>query len=176
MSNGEACDDGNTSTCGTCNTLCTREQLAPARGRIQTVPGDSHRDGDHFYLSDGIDYVAFEFDRNGTLNDPTRVRITYTNTLTDAQMAQAIVTAIQGAANFGVTATTQAGTRVVDLVNDLNGTSGNEAIFDQVNPINFRLEGMSGGEGVNCPLGTRCTSNNDCEPGLVCGAGQCRLL
>jgi cysteine-rich repeat protein len=172
LNGGESCDDGNADACGACSATCSRTQLTPARGRIQAISGSDLRDGEAFLVSDGVhSYAIFEFDRNGVFN-AANIRISYTGGSTDAQVAQAIVTAFQNAPNLDITATAAAGSRTVELVNDLNGSHGNQAIVEFVQSSRFQVENMSGGSGRDCPEGVRCTQDVDCELGLVCGADK----
>ncbi|MGH7195003.1 MAG: hypothetical protein ACREJM_15935, partial [Candidatus Saccharimonadales bacterium] len=54
-------------------------------------------DGQTFTISDGIHQRVFELDDNNQLNNPTDLRVTYAPTDTGAQIAQAIVAAINTA-------------------------------------------------------------------------------
>lgn len=63
---------------------------APAGVEIQ--------EGESFAINDGTHVVTFEFDSNNTLINPAAVRVPYTATMTDKQVAAAIATAIGGKA------------------------------------------------------------------------------
>lgn len=165
----EACDDGNTEACGTCNATCTAFQLANATGFIEVVTGSQLFDAETFSISDGTNLpVIFEFDTNGS-TQTGHIAVAITSAMTATQVASTIEQVIN-AQPFSVTATAT-GSRV-DLTNDNFGAFGNQAMTEQVRNTSFKISGMSGGTSSDCPAGTGCTFDEDCAPGLTCSASK----
>jgi len=97
--------------------------------------------------------------------------VNFTTSHTNIQVAQAIVTAINGVgAELRISATSSG--NIVTLTNELEGTYGNQLIGENVANSSFRVSGMSGGAGYDCLQGTGCTWNKDCDPTLQCVAGN----
>jgi hypothetical protein len=170
---GEACDDGNTSSCGTCAADClTATPPAPARGTLQITIG-AVMDGERFTLDDGFGAVDFEFDDNMMWdNGVPRVGFSPVNSAND--LRDAIIGAVNNP-NNGLAITAEAGTQEgqVVLTNDNDWGGGNRAITDQVSNAGFTHTGMSGGAGYDCLGGTGCTSGDDCDENFVCTMGVC---
>jgi len=143
----------------------------PATGTIVAVSSNRLLDGDTFGLGDGERSCIFEFDRDG-LVIPGRCRIDidcFLCTLTADQVAFRIDSAIAvaaGAAGPQILAAAM-GSQVL-LNNARAGLSGNQGIIDGVVDPGFTVQGMSGGSGFDCPSGTGCVSNSDCEWALTC--------
>ena len=170
----EACDDRNAQACGTCSATCAEAQSAKATGTINAVSEAQLLDGETFSISDGINRpLLFEFDKNGAVQG-TNVRIALTAGSSSTVVADAIVAAINGVpGSLAIIAVRS--TRQVRLTHDFDGGFGNQMLTEQVVNSGFWVLGMSGGTGFNCPAGTGCLSNSDCEPGLLCGtSGTCQ--
>ena len=75
-------------------------------------------------------------------------------------------------APFQVQASLSATSGVVDLTHKLKGSIGNQAMTEQVADAAFKVNGMKGGGGFDCPPGAECMGDQDCdrELELVCGA------
>ena len=167
----ETCDDGNTNSCGTCNATCTQNQLLAASGTIHAAGGNKINGGETFTLSDGIHApVIFEFDKNGSVASG-HVAVAITNSYADTDVATAIVSAIASAgANLDISANVGTGAQAnrVLLTNNNPGSFGNQSIYENVGNNAFWVLGMSGGAGLDCPESTGCSSNQDCDPSLIC--------
>ncbi|QRK11816.1 DUF4215 domain-containing protein [Archangium violaceum] len=168
VNGGEVCDDGNTLACGTCDAACSANQLAKASGQISITDVSSLKDRETFTLNDGIHPpVVFEFDNNGSVSSP-RIRVNIAGLSTSTEAALSIVTAINGVGTELQISATSSG-NIVTLTNDMHGTFGNTLITETVTGSGFRVNGMSGGAGYDCPEGTRCAVDADCDiGGLVC--------
>jgi cysteine-rich repeat protein len=64
MEGGEACDDGNTASCGTCSADCAEARIIPVGfdGSITIGPGTNIADGDTVTINDGTDSAVLEFE------------------------------------------------------------------------------------------------------------------
>ncbi len=169
---GEACDDGNKNACGTCSADCSRVQLNKGFGRITIHDVSDIADGDTFSLSDGlVPRVTFEFDRSGGVAQG-HVRVSLSSNPTERQLANLIEDAIDDASSMSLNAD-KIGTEVF-IMHELDGARGNQGIVLELeDPTSISAVGMAGGEGYNCPSGTRCTQDADCRDDifahLVCG-------
>jgi cysteine-rich repeat protein len=163
----EACDDGNTEACGSCNATCTAVQLAKATGTIKVVAANQVG-VETFSVGDGVNVpVIFEFDRNGEV-EPGHVPVFIQNSYSRELVAGAIVNAINGEADsLQIVATIQGGDTVV-LTHELIGSFGNVPISEQVAEKNFQVNGMSEGKGFDCPEGTACSESQACKLEFVC--------
>jgi hypothetical protein len=130
--------------------LCCAGQAAAisagshATGQINTVPGGNLVDGENFMLDDGAgSLVVFEFDSNGSVSSGN-VPVQFTVSKTPDQVKDAIIAAVNGVANFQITASSK-GYGLVKLTNDNLGASGNTAIVNNVTNPGFTTEGMTGG-------------------------------
>jgi cysteine-rich repeat protein len=164
----EVCDDGNTNACGTCNASCSTVQFSFATGLIDATGSGNMRDGETFTIGDGIHPpVIFEFDKDGTTS-PVHIRINASTGSADV-MATTIRNAINGVgASLEITAMITFPLDFVRLTHDQRGSFGNQPITDTVAYSLFVVTGMSGGAGVDCPEGTRCKMDSDCQLGLGC--------
>ena len=177
---GEICDDGNTSACGSCSSTCGQVQSAQATGLLFVGSGtdlDTAPTGggnNKFSLSD--DYsnpdatVTFEY-TNGTPGTG-HIAIGFVDTGTpdtSASIATKTAAAIN-ASKLLVTAT--AVNNVVVLVNERATTRGNGAITVTAGSGNFMSSPMAGAGGGDCANGVGCVSNLDCGGGN-CVAGKC---
>ncbi len=121
--------------------------VGPASGQITAVAGASLVDGETFTLDDGVNTpTIFEFDSGGGVV-PGHVAVAFTALDTATQVRDAMVTAINTvAATLAITAS-PVSTNIVKLVNDANGTAGNQLITDTVINASFVPVGMTGGDG-----------------------------
>jgi cysteine-rich repeat protein len=164
---GEACDDGNRSSCGTCSADCSRVQLAAATGSITATPGASLFNGATFTVSDGVHPpVTFEFQQvNGVGSG--HIRVPFSTGDSASIVAGSIASAINNTAtSLAVSASQSGGT--VNLTNDSDGSAGNQTISGNVTAAGFVLTGMFGGQGFDCAAGTGCSGDADCVPSLSC--------
>ncbi|GAB6185874.1 GEVED domain-containing protein [Thermopirellula anaerolimosa] len=87
---------------------------------ISQIPtGVNAAEGAQFIVSDDFQSIVFEFDRDGTLSDPSAVAVSVANGMTADQVAAAITTAINGqklAKNFEITARYENGKIFLDGV------------------------------------------------------------
>jgi cysteine-rich repeat protein len=167
----EACDDRNTSACGSCNATCQMTQAsAPAVGVVVCPKGMEFIDGETLTLNDGVNApTVFEFDFGGGVAGG-HVAIALTSGDGSSTVGSQVKTKINAiGAGLAITATNSSGT--VNLTNDRASVAGNAPIIETVVTPNFTVNGMSGGAGGDCPSGTGCKTNNDCVSG-VCGAGS----
>jgi len=169
----ESCDDGNALACGTCSADCQAATLSRAHGRMTAVAA-SHLKGETFTLLDGRHTpVVFEFDKDGNVS-PGHVRIDVSGGNVDAN---AVATRIRSAINAigAELEITASGTnQSVELDNDHEGSDGNQPVYETVQNSGFTVDSMAGGGGWDCLLGTGCTRNEDCAPGLSCHGGTCQ--
>lgn len=168
----EACDDGNTDSCGTCAATCNEKQLAAAHGRITVGSAPDIRDMDRLILSDGISGapVIFEFDRNDITDGSFRfIRLAATDS--NNLVASRIVAAINAVGEtLRITAYTSNANVILD--HDLAGEFGNQPISTQIAPEVLSISGMNGGAGANCGEGIGCMRKEDCKPHLICRANK----
>ncbi len=184
---GEKCDDGNTSTCGTCATVncsTTPVPATPATSTITTITGDLIGDGDTLTLDDGFGKtITLEFDLGG-LQNANNVPISFAQApATDAAtIASEMVDAVNKHAPVGflITASVATGGTTVTLTNSRKSVFGNTAIgvtgkigitggftFSASPPM------MTGGAAGDCVAGTGCVSGDDCKSGS-CIANKCQ--
>jgi cysteine-rich repeat protein len=169
---GEVCDDGNNNTCGTCSANCHQKQdVSRATGSIIAVPRDNLSGPDHFSISDGTKILVFEFDNNDKV-EPGRIPIKIQNT-EDANDVADVIASVINASDFRVKVSA-VHWNVVMLTHEHKGAIGNQPMSEQVIASGFRVEGMSGGFGYDCPANEGCRRNEDCKSGLTCNipAGQ----
>jgi hypothetical protein len=174
----EACDDFNTSACGTCNATCSVAQPATvATGVITAIGASSLLNGETFTLSDGIHApVTFEFSSLATVG-AGHVQIQRMAGSAASAVANSIRTAIlSGVSGLAVAATINPSNAAQVLIQDQNpGVPGNVAITETVSNSGFMVSGMSGGVGDDCPTGTGCSQNDDCASRICCLGGGCPL-
>lgn len=117
-----------------------------AWGFMWVIPGIDLVDGETFTLNDGVNPATiFEFDLGGGGVTPGNVAVVYTAGDTAAQIAQAIVAAVN-AVGAGLAITAYWGTsNLVILTNDVHGTAGNQPITETVADLAFVVSGMAGG-------------------------------
>jgi hypothetical protein len=175
---GEACDDHNTSSCGTCDATCkTVQPLTAATGTIFNVQASSLHDGETFVLSDGAHKpITFEFNSGAG----TKGHIVIAPGTSDAHgMAQKVVTAINGSglSLTAVNPTTPNNSIRAVITNSTPGLLGNVQITETVADGGFTVSGMQGGLGGDCSAGVGCKSNDDCASTIctanVCAAATC---
>jgi hypothetical protein len=131
---------------------------APATGSITAIAGSLIADGETFTLADGINLpTVFEFDKNSSVT-PGNVPVPITNAMTAAQVAQAILSAINGVgaglqvtASFSVTSTPGdpliAGDVGPKTVNVREGESVEELFLSTGKPNQFfRLQAVPAGK------------------------------
>lgn len=168
VSGPEACDARSGGLCGACSADCEELLLSRARGSIAAVGGAEIDDGDTITIDDGARSVTLEFDTDGVVA-PGNVRIPFTSSSSPATIARQIGNAID-AASVGVVANV-AGS-VVLLEQTQPGRPGNRPITVD-GP--FVVTGFTGGLGYDCPAGSACTQDADCESRLICGEdGTCQ--
>lgn len=170
----EACDDGNSDSCGTCDSTCKVEKRAAAHGSITVKAASSIVDGDHFTLRDGPDRspVTFEFNHNDLTNSNVLIR------LVDGETTSAVASRIAVAINskgddLRIVAHTTASTQdppviIVTLDHESIGEFGNQTIDTNIPGSYLLITGMEGGLGANCDQGMGCTKDEDCKPNSVC--------
>jgi cysteine-rich repeat protein len=166
----EVCDDGNNEDCGSCDRECRTITSAPAVGFIFPAKGSEYQkiddvfSGDNFVLDDGAGrHVTFEFAAG---DETTVMKIGPDDNDSNADIAQKVVDAI-GRTELMITAEIVNGS-VVRLKHQRSSAFGNQPIENNVGTTNFAVVGMDGGEGGNCPAGTGCHDNDDCQPALAC--------
>jgi len=157
----EICDGGNRA-CGACNSTCTAVTSDVATGLILAAAGNAYVLGDHFALFDGSTTVTFELTTTGVIT-PGRTAIMVVGGGTPdtvAQVATKIAAVIDASA-------LRMSTDVVGgavLLTDQRATAlGNVAIDNQVGTSTFAVDGMHGGQGGRCLVGTACKVNAECE-------------
>jgi cysteine-rich repeat protein len=159
---GEACDDGNSMACGTCDATCNTVQAAPATGYIVMVPAAKLKDGETVTINDGVGHtVTFEFDNNNTT---TGTKVSFNN-----EDAGAMATKLKNLINSStllITALDVGGS--VKLTHQTNTSLGNVPVMETVMDTDFVVNGLSGGAGADCVTGTGCKATADCAPGLSC--------
>jgi cysteine-rich repeat protein len=170
----EACDDGNTSSCGTCSLNCQQDQLAAATGSITTVSGVNLKNGETFTLNDGPILKTFDFVKSGG-GVPGLIHIPVADTENAATVAGKIVNQITNAglrisASIGCAPASPDPLCLISLENTRLGSQGNRNIIESVADPAFTTTGMGGGGGYDCPVNTGCTLNADCNAslGLTC--------
>lgn len=118
-----------------------------ATGTITTVSGANLVDGETFTLNDGINTpTIFEFDSGGGVTGG-HTAVTFTGGDSDATVAAAIQSAINGVGSTLLITASSGGGAVTNLTHDQGGTAGNQAITDTVADVGFTETGMSGGAG-----------------------------
>ncbi|HEX5749382.1 MAG TPA: DUF4215 domain-containing protein [Archangium sp.] len=166
----EACDDGNTDSCGTCNATCTQAQdAAVAIGEITAIRGTLINDGEILSISDGFKRLTFEFNRGDKPTVDSRRQIFFPPVDFDSksEMASEITDAInasRGPRGFKITAHHD-GEKVI-LKNDDKGGYGNKAIISSIESSDFKLKGMDQGRAYDCPVDMGCTRDRDCDISL----------
>ena len=166
----EVCDDGNNDDCGSCDHTCRTVTSAYAIGFIFPARGSDYRKidgvfgGDNFAIDDGVaPTVTFAF----APGDDTAVfMINPDDDDSNADIASKIVDAITRA-QLRVDLTI-VNNSVVMLKNQRPSSDVNRPIQNNVATTNFAVVGMAGGKGGNCPAGTGCHDNDDCQPALAC--------
>jgi hypothetical protein len=168
----ENCDDRNTDACGTCSAGCSRNQLTPATGRITIENVNKLRDAtDTIILDDGLHpAVIFEFDRNGS-SSPNNIPVPYAGNDSRSEVATSLANAINSVgSNLAIRAVAVLAN--VNLTHDFNGSRGNRSISTTAvtsgSDQSLTIIGMSGGGGYDCPSGTGCVRDEDCDSSLIC--------
>jgi cysteine-rich repeat protein len=166
----EACDDGNNQSCGTCNALCSKMVLGPARGHI-AVAGFVNTDH-YFVLGDGLLSKKFIYIRKPShVPDPQSDEINVVLESLDGvfEIADKTTTEI---VNSGLQIVAEAFSGFIDLTAQRPGILGNvDIILDPL--LHFIKFGMSGGGGVDCAAGVSCRFDMDCsssicDPNQIC--------
>jgi hypothetical protein len=161
----EHCDDGNNLSCGTCSANCSTLQSAHATGLIVAVVASSIVDTDGFTIDDGLGTTAsFEFDSDDDVV-PGHLPILLSGSESSSIVATRIRNAIE-TSDLQIDATTQGA--LVFLVHQFATSLGNQTMLESVNDEGFLVMGMASGAGGDCEDGVRCSTNDDCVPGLVC--------
>ena len=163
---GEACDDHNSMTCGSCDAGCNMITSAAATGYIVSVSGQEYSDGETITIKDGTSTVVFELDNDNLF---TGTRVQFSNGDSATSVAGRLKTQINNsvlmidAVNNGA---------LVLLTHQRNTSMGNQAITSTVNDNDFSFDGMSGGAGGDCFANVGCMTGADCASN-VCTNHQC---
>jgi cysteine-rich repeat protein len=194
----EKCDDGNADTCGTCDALCqTSKPVQAATGQIVAIAGNANdvgiAEGETITLNDGHENMpgytslTFEFDSNDE-HPAGHIPIRYNKNDSAKEIAEAIVEAINAnhatnkpplpnlrlSAMVDTDTDADAKTATVHITHKERGSIGNQLILESVDHQGFKVFGMSGGSGYDCPVGMGCKESVDCQRGLKCDAGVCK--
>jgi putative Ig domain-containing protein len=109
------------------------------------VNGANLADGEAFSIADGSHvFVTFEFDLNSNGVTFGNVAVPAVAGDSAATVKTKIINAVNGAASLDVTAA-NGGSGLVNLVNDIVGVVGNQAMSEGVADTGFTVVGMSGG-------------------------------
>ncbi len=168
----EACDDGNTDSCGTCNASCSRTQSsARASGKVVAIAERDLRDGESFIVkvTDDEQFV-FEFNKdNSDVGEHISVPLSSTTQRDAKRVAVIIKDTITNLPDLPFEANIVLGhEEVVILTPKVMGSAGNYQLSKTVKDKGFKVESMMGGRGHDCPAGTGCKKDADCESGLRC--------
>ncbi len=118
------------------------------------VLGGQPDDGDAFLISDGTTAVRFEFDSNASVVNSSTLRGVTIGVDVAATLAN-LLTAINAAPTFTVTALSVTLGTTVNLQNDADGTAANVSITEPTNVSGFLSDtGMSGGSYTATGTGT----------------------
>jgi cysteine-rich repeat protein len=169
---GEACDDGNTSACGTCSADCLTITSSMATGKIITADavGTNIMDGDTFTLVDGSKLNTFEF---GSIVSAGHIPIRFSAGDTAAKVADAIIMAIITKSTTAITISGGSGATII-LTNGRATSLGNQQIGRTGGiATSFTFIGMSGGQGGDCDPGVGCKTGDDCTTGACNSMGRC---
>lgn len=165
----EACDDRNDLACGTCSAGCTTP-ISPraATGSITAALGNVQLDGETFTLDDGINSpTVFEWNLQGTGGvGAGRVRIDYTQSDGQGQMAMKLRDAVNSVGPSLLITATHSGGPTTMLDHDLQTSLGNRTITETVSNSQFVAQGMSGGAAGDCPANIGCNQPADCASGV----------
>jgi len=177
----EACDDRNSSACGTCSADCTTQTSSPATGRIIAVAavGGNITPGDTFTLHDGFTSNTFEFILGA--GTTTNLPIVFAANDPAATVAAAIIAAITTEGTVQITARLGTSAATINLTNKRATSLGNQP-FNPTGGIatSFTFStsgappvaGMSGGQGGDCDAGVGCSVDDDCTS-AKCSRGRC---
>jgi cysteine-rich repeat protein len=166
---GEACDDHNTSACGTCDASCNTITSAKATGYLVLVPANGLADGATVTISDGVGtIVTFELDDNSMA---TGTPISFNGSEDAAQMANKFKNAINGSA---LKIDAVANGALVTLAHKRKTALGNQTITDTITNPDFIVTGMSGGAGGDCASTIGCNTNDDCQSGTCKADKTCQ--
>ncbi|WP_208729759.1 DUF4215 domain-containing protein [Corallococcus exercitus] len=170
----EVCDDGNTSVCGSCSVDCKSKTLQAATGTITASSSTNMNDGETFTIADGINVpVTFEIDRDGKIRNAENQRVAVEISTTSVQIALIIRDAINAVPEpFEIKASVATNSSTVNVTHTLMGSFGNQAMTETITASAFKVIGLSGGSGYDCPEGTNCVGDVDCAPGLICGPSR----
>jgi len=120
-----------------------------ATGSITTVPVASLIDGETVVIDDGSPASphTFEFDDDDSVVETATLRkVDLTGLVTDDDVRDALIQAINNTPDFGITAS-DGGAATVDLLGG-TGAAANVAITDTVANVGFTTTGMAGGTGT----------------------------
>ncbi|HEX3758103.1 MAG TPA: hypothetical protein VHW23_05335 [Kofleriaceae bacterium] len=177
----EACDDRNSSTCGTCSADCTTVTLAAAAGRIVTAGGGNITPTDTFTLSDGFGSNTYEFVLATGTPGAGHIGIVFTAGDTAATVATAIIAVVTARGTVAITAAAGSGGTTVNLTNRRATSHGNQPFsptgmiatsFTFSTSGSPPVAGMSGGQGGDCDAGIGCSVDNDCTS-AKCTRNRC---
>lgn len=167
----EACDDGNSSACGTCSAACDAVQIGNASGDISTVAGSLLVDGETFTIDDGFNPPeTFEFDQNGNGVTAGNVAVNTNSGMSAFNVRDAIIAAINSTSLY--VAASSGGSSTVVLYHDFVTSLGNQRVTESVSALGFSVSGLIGGKGGDCPVNESCSVDEDCASqscvGFVC--------
>jgi hypothetical protein len=131
------------------------------------VDGSMLRGGETFTITDGFNPPAvFEFRPPSGTVGPGHVPVDFTPGSSVDDVGLAMAAAINDL-NVGrqllVTAQYDPALQAVLLTHDMEGTVGNRPLYETVQAAAFRVNGLAGGVGHDCPLGAGCSQNGDCR-------------
>lgn len=126
-----------------------------AVGSLTAIPAASFVDGETFTLNDGVhSNVVFEFDTVPNGVTPGRTSVNISSATTDVDVANVMVTAINGVSSLNLVATNGDGTLAVVTIRNFGvGAAGNGSLWSEtVANAGFVLVQPSGGSAGAFPL------------------------
>ena len=173
----EMCDDGNADVCGTCSRWCgIKQPPQTAKGRIIAVGEiDLKSSGETFTVANNEQEFVFEFNKGNTpVEDHISIGLPNNSQSADF-VARRIMEEINARDSLPFKAEIDpTNLKAVILIAKKAGSSGNYRITKHVSAKDFKVEPLSGGSAYDCPKGTGCKQNEDCEHGLQCLSGVCK--
>jgi cysteine-rich repeat protein len=170
---GEACDDGNTSSCGTCSADCTAPRVIPtgADASITIGAGTNIADGDTITIDDGTNTAVLEFECDPAAGCPggtdgvsgSNIEVPFSSvnfdgTSDDTEYRDLLITAINAAGLMTDATDGGSAPATVELVNV-------SAISDTVGAPTFATA-------ARCRATRGCNGDNVCLSNS-CTAGEC---
>jgi cysteine-rich repeat protein len=182
VEDGEACDDGNVNSCGTCSATCTEAWPSKnSEGHIKFLGTVTNIvDGWKFVVGVGDEIpVVFELNRTGGVGEGN-VEIK----LNGNDSAETVVGTIreklhEWRVGTGVDAdliSVDGAVSYIKLKSRKAGAVGNQRIGRPTTDLfsnAFEVVGLSGGAAKDCAKGTGCSTDLDCSEGLSCENKRC---